>query len=117
MNDDKVFQEWYCGNCQTYIRFRLCMAYDRVVWVECPMCSHKHQRYIKDGVIKDDGRYSNGEPREDICPPKSACSKEPITKKLDKDKYTRDGIIIKSTKDLMREDVMRELWLDFHGEK
>jgi hypothetical protein len=115
MDDEKIFQEWYCGNCSTYIRFRLCMGYNRVVWVECPMCAHRHQRFIKDGRIQDDGRFNHGEPVEDICPPKSACSKEPITKKLDKAKYTRDGIIIKSTEDLVRDNHMRERWIEIFG--
>lgn len=116
MYDDKVFQEWYCGECATYIRFRLSMDWDRVVWVECPMCHHKHQRCIKEGVIKEDGRFSGGDPVEDICPPKSACSKEPITKQLDKAKWgTRDGVVIKSDKDLMRDNFLRERWIEIHG--
>lgn len=110
--DDKVFQEWYCGNCSTYIRFRLNMEWDRVVWVECPMCKHRHQRFIKDGVIQDDGRYANGAPLEDICPLKSACSKEPITKKMQEVKYARDGVVIKSEKDLVRDNFFRERWIE-----
>lgn len=113
--DDKIFQEWYCGNCQTYIRFRLSMDYDRVVWVECPMCQHKHQRCIKKGQIVEDGRFSQGDPREDICPPKSACSKEPITKKLSKTKYTRDSVVIKSDVDLIRDNYFRERWIEIAG--
>ena len=116
MLEDRVFQEWWCGNCQTYIRFRLSMDWDRVVWVECPMCQHKHQRYIKEGRIQDDGRYNYGSPVEDICPPKSACSKEPITKQLDKAKWgTRDSVVIKSDKDLMRDNFLRERWIEIHG--
>lgn len=113
--NDKVFQEWYCGNCCTYIRFRLSMEYDRAVWVECPMCHHRHQRYIKKGCIQDDGRYSNGDPKEDICPPKSACSKEPITKQFKKNQHTRDVAVIKSDADLIREDYMRERWLEIYA--
>lgn len=113
---EKVFQEWWCGNCQVYIRFKLSMDWNRVVWVECPMCHHKHQRYIKNGIIQDDGRYNNGEPVEDICPPKSACSKEAITKQLNKTKYgTRDGIVIKSHNDLIRDNFLRERWIEIHG--
>lgn len=114
--DDKVFQEWWCGNCSTYIRFRLSMDWNRAVWVECPMCQHKHQRYIKDGRIQDDGRYSNGNPVEDICPPKSACSKEPITKQMDITRWgARDGVIIKSEKDLIRDNYFRERWIEIAG--
>lgn len=114
MYDEKVFQEWYCGECKTYIRFRLNMEWDRVVWVECPMCGHKHQRYIKEGRIVVDGRLE-GSPKEDICPPKSACSKEPITKKLDEIKYTRDSVVIKSSEDLIRDNYFRERWIEIGG--
>lgn len=113
--DDKIFQEWYCGECATYIRFRLSMEWNRVVIVECPMCKHRHQRYIEDGVIKDDGRFNHGDVKEDIIPLKSACSKEPITKKLAEKKYTRDGIVIKSDKDLARDAYMRERWIEIYG--
>ena len=113
--DDKVFQEWHCGNCNTYIRFRLNMSYDCVVWVECPMCQHKHQRYVKKGRIVEDGRFSHGDPREDLCPPKSACSKEPITKHMKKTSYARDGAIIESSEDLIRDNYMRERWLEIYG--
>lgn len=116
MYDDKVFQEWWCGNCSTYIRFRLSMDWNRTVFVECPMCKHQHQRFIKDGVIQDDGRYANGTPVEEICPPKSACSKEPITKKLGIAKYgTRDGVVIKSSEDLIRDNYFRERWIEIAG--
>lgn len=118
MYDEKIFQEWWCGNCSTYIRFRLSMDWNRVVWVECPMCHHKHQRCIKDGVIQEDGRYSGGDPVEDICPPKSACSKDPITKKFsNKTEWSdkRDGIVIKSSDDLIRDNYFRERWLEIGG--
>jgi hypothetical protein len=115
--DDKLFQEWYCGNCSTYIKFRLNMCYDRVVLVVCPMCKHEHQRYIKAGKIQDDGRYNHGDPKEEIHPLKTACSKEPITKKLSKEKWgTRDGIVINSERDLVREDYFRQLWIELHGD-
>jgi hypothetical protein len=113
--DDKVFQEWYCGECKTYIRFRLNMEYDRVVWVECPMCHHRHQRYIKKGQIVEDGRFSHGDPKEDICPPKSACSKDPITKKMQETQWARDGAVIKSEKDLIRDNYFRERWIEIAG--
>jgi len=113
--DDKIFQEWYCGECQTYIRFRLNMEYDRTVWVECPMCHHRHQRCIKKGQIVEDGRFSNGDPVEDIMPLKSACSKEPITKKMQKTSHARDGAIIRSSEDLARDNFFRERWIEIYG--
>jgi hypothetical protein len=114
---DKVFQEWYCGECKTYIRFRLSMDWDRAVLVVCPLCKHEHQRFIKDGVIMEDGRFSNGHPKEEICPPKSAASKDPITKKLKDSKWgTRDGIVIKSSEDLVRDNYFRERWIEIYGD-
>jgi hypothetical protein len=92
------------------------MEYDRVVWVECPMCGHRHQRCIKDGRIQEDGRFANGNPVEDVCPPKSACSKEPITKKLEKAKSTRDGVVIESSEDLVRDNYFRERWIEIYGD-
>jgi len=114
--DGKVFQEWYCGECRTYIRFRLSVEYDRVVEVVCPMCNHHHKRYIQDGVVKDEGRNTHGGIVEQLCPLKSACSKEPITKNLQKNGYTRDGVVIKSSEDLARDAYFRERWLEIGGE-
>ena len=115
--DGKVFQEFYCGECQHYIRVRLSMEYDREVEVVCPMCGHKHRRCIVDGCIVEHGRY-RGEVKEDICPPKSACSKEPISKQMSQAKEfgdRRDGAVIKSDADLARDAFMRERWLELYG--
>jgi hypothetical protein len=115
--DSKVFQEWYCGNCATYIRFRLNMDYDRTVTVVCPSCGHRHQRYIKKGQIVEDGRHSHGDPKEELCPPKSACSKEPITKKMKDDYSKRDGAVIKSDADLIRDNFFRDRWVEIAARK
>ena len=114
--DDKIFQEFYCGECSTYIRVRLNMSYNRTIWMECPMCKHRHQRYIENGQILERGRYEHGDPKEDICPPKSACSKEPITKVMQKNQWARDSAVIKSSEDLARDNYMRELWIELYGQ-
>ena len=82
--------------------------------IECPMCGHRHQRYIKEGHIVEDGRYSYGDPIEDICPLKSACSKEPISKAIVAS-AKRDGIVIKSDADLIRDNFLKDRWVEIHG--
>ena len=80
---DRVWQEFYCtksgGGCGKYILIRLNMALNRTVEIVCPNCGHKHQRVIKNGVIKETGRFDN-KPAEEICPPPSAVSDESIAK-------------------------------------
>lgn len=116
--DDKVFQEFYCGNCENYIRMRLSMEYNRIVEVTCPMCGHMHKRCITDGVITENGREA-GSVVEQICPPKSACSKEPITKHMAKAKEFRErrnGAVVKSEADLQRDSFMMERWVELYGD-
>lgn len=116
--DDKVFQEFYCGECENYIRMRLNMEWDRIVEVTCPMCGHMHKRCITKGVITENGRAA-GSAVEQICPPKSACSKEPITKHMAKAKAygeRRDGAVVKSPEDLQRDAIMKERWVESYGE-
>ena len=117
MQDGKVFQEFYCGECQTFIRMRLNMDYDRIVEVVCPMCGHRHKRCIVKGQIVENGR-EHGTAREDICPPKSACSKEPITRQMKTGKgfsARRDGAVVESVDDLTQDTFMRERWLETYG--
>jgi len=119
MNDDKVFQEFYCGNCQGHIRVRLNMAYDRAIFVCCPQCKHEHQRYIEKGQILENGRFDHGNVKEKICPPLSAYNKEPITKRMKKAEKSyhdrRDGVVIKSSDDLVADSFLRERWIELYG--
>ena len=115
--DDKVFQEFYCGECRGYIRVRLNMAYDRTIFMVCPKCGHEHQRYIEKGQILERGRFEHGDPKEKLKPPMSAYSKEPISKKMDKNFYARDAEVIKSSDDLIRENFMKERWVELYGDK
>jgi hypothetical protein len=121
-----VWQEFYCGNCGGYFRVKLNMALNIIVDVCCPgwlgedttkPCLHKHRRCIKDGRIEENGR--DGQFKEEICPPRSAYSKEPLTKHMkdctDTWRGKRDGAVIKEDKDLVRDAFMQELWFEKYG--
>jgi len=115
--DDKIFQEFYCGSCQGYVRVRLNMAYDRTIFMVCPQCKHEHQRRIEKGQIVEKGRFNHGDPVEKLKPPASAYSKEAISKKMDKNYYARDGVVIKSSDDLIRDNFLKERWIELYGDK
>ena len=124
-----VWQEFYCGNCQGYILVKLNLALNMIVEVCCPgwhgddtskLCKHKHLRCIKDGRIFENGR-KEGQCKEEICPPRSAYSKEPFTKHM-RDvtqanawKEKRDGAVIKDSNDLVRDAMMQEIWFEKFG--
>ena len=116
---DRVWQEFYCGECQGYFRVRLNMSLNMGVEVVCPKCKHKHHRYIKDGLIYENGRSDN-KAIEEICPPLSAYSKEPLTAKMVKTKYARDGVRIEKEEDLNKRNqvadaMIQERWFEIYG--
>lgn len=74
--DNKVFEEFYCNDCDGFICVRLNKALNFAVKVRCPNCGHEHPRKIVDGIIMEDGKCSEGS--EIICPPKSAYSKKAL---------------------------------------
>lgn len=111
---DKVWQEFYCHRCSgggTYIMVKLNMAINYSVAVVCPMCGAKHERNIENGVLFD--RSKSGNYKEEICPPKSACSKEPRHAKIKRG--ARDAAVVKDSDDLVRDSYIQQLWLDYHG--
>lgn len=117
----KIWQEFYCGECKGYFRVKLNTAINMAVEMVCPNCGHEHHRYIKDGVIYENGRYGN-EPKEKIYPPKSAYSKEAFTQKMAQSKWARDGVVIKNEDDLNKENaaasaMIKERWFEIHGGK
>lgn len=117
--DNKIWQEFYCGECQGYFRVKLNMALTIGVEIVCPKCKHEHHRFIKDGVIFESGRSQNGA-KEKICPPLSAYSKEPLTRKMETTRYARDGVVIDKESDLSERSViaanmMRERWFETYG--
>jgi len=93
---DRVYQEFYCGERQGFIRVGIHQGLNHEFWFECPNCKHKHQRVIRNGQIFENGRFGN-EPSFELTVPKSAYSKEPFTKKMKEGKnYTdrRDGALM-----------------------
>lgn len=84
---DKVFQEFYCNDCNGYIRFKLNQSLNRSIVVVCPNCGRQHPRSIKNGLVYEGGDSNN---KEEICPPTSAYSKTAILAS----KYARDAIKI-----------------------
>jgi DNA-directed RNA polymerase subunit RPC12/RpoP len=120
--DNKVWQEFYCGECSGYFRVRLNMALTIGVEIVCPKCKHKHHRFIKDGVIYENGRGENGA-KEEICPPLSAYSKEPLTAKMKSATGyggRRDGVKIEKEEDLntrnpIADAMIKERWFELYG--
>lgn len=92
---------------------KLNMAINYSVAVVCPLCKAEHERTIENGKIFDCTKSGNY--KETICPPRSACSKEPRTKKMlelrSQGKYAaRNGEVVSHQDDL----IMAERWLQ-HG--
>ena len=112
--DNKIWQEFYCNDCPegNYIMVRLNLGLNHTVEVVCPMCGAKHHRTIKGGRIVDDSK--NGAIIEQVCPPKSACSKEPRTAKMFKN--ARNGVEVEeSDADKIRRQMMAERWIEIAG--
>lgn len=76
MSDKKLYQEFYCNDCDGYIVVKLNMAINRTVKVVCPECGRQHPRQIKDGHIVGDSHRENA---EEIIPTKSAYHKKPMS--------------------------------------
>lgn len=131
---EKVWQEFYCYECPAdkdgksggYFRVKLNMALEMNVTVVCPNCGHEHNRSIRKGEIYDSRLSSAYE--EKLRVPKSAWSRDPISKQMDnlKNKHThqagrRDGAVLKGSEDLVpdadkiRKSIMRERWLELYS--
>ena len=111
----KVFQEFYCGECRGYILVKLNMSLNHVVEVVCPNCDHHHLRNIKDGQIFEQGR-GTGAYKEEICPPKSAYSKESRVNTPPR----RDGVKIEKPEDVNQRhpaaaSMLNERWFEIYG--
>jgi hypothetical protein len=113
--DSKIWQEFYCHRCTeggTYIMVKLNVGINHGVEVVCPMCGAKHHRRISGGKIVDDSKRS--EVMEQIYPPKSACSKEPRTAKMDN--FVRGGVPVEaSDAEKIAHQFLRERWIEIHG--
>lgn len=134
---EKVWQEFYCYECPAdpkdkekktggYFRVKLNMALEMNVIVVCPNCGHEHNRSIRNGEIHE-SRLSNAY-EEKLRVPKSAWSRDPISKLMDKlknknthDAGRRKGAVLKDGEDLVpdaekiRSSIMRERWLELYG--
>lgn len=119
---EKISQEFYCHRCPdggTYIMVKLAMGYDRRVAVVCPYCGARHERMVKKGVLKDTGK-TDGQV-EELCPPRSACSKTPRTVGMSPkkpDRYfsrPRGGVVVKNDSDLTAQAFLNERWTELYG--
>lgn len=116
---EKVWQEFYCGECSGYFRVKLNFNLNYEVEMVCPNCSHKHRRVIQNGQIYEKGRFSS-EVKEEIMPPKSAYSKEPLTNKMAKNKCRwtkREGVVINNIEDISENNrqLLNERWFELYG--
>jgi hypothetical protein len=116
--EDKIYQEFFCppsgGGCNGYIVASLNMNINWTVEVVCPKCKHRHRRMIKNGVLCESGRFTNG-PVEEICPTMAAWSKKPKTKLMNKKtgKTERDAVVINGK----GREFLAERWFELHGGK
>lgn len=106
---DKVCQEFYCNDCDGFIRVKLNTELNYSVVVVCPSCGRKHPRTIENGYIYDRG--SRNGTAEEICPPKSAYSKTSISANMRK--HERHGIELTSEE----RQPMYERWMELYGDK
>lgn len=103
-----VYQEFYCRvsgqGCGGYIVVPVNMALNGVIEVICPKCGHKHQRFLVDGKIQENGRDS-GKPNQELCPTLAAWSPKP---RIDQaKKYDGDAIVFDpSANSILKESMM-----------
>ncbi len=100
----KVAQEFYCNDCDGYVRLKLNMALNQRVRVVCPNCGHQHPRELRDGVIYECYHSADA---ETICPPKSSYSKTSLLAP----KHSREGVRI----DDQTSPELRLLWFERFG--
>jgi len=117
---EKIWQEFYCGECQGYIRLQLNPNLNHEFWFECPNCGHQHRRVMRNGMIQENGRHQD-EPSYELCPTKSAYSKEPWTKHfVEATQYSerRDSAVMTQEtvrRDAFTENLLRDRWLERFG--
>lgn len=122
----RVAQEFYCatsgGGCGGYIVFPLNIAINGVVEVMCPKCSHKHQRAIKDGILTENGRWSEKVVQE-ITPTLAAWSQ--TTRYLESTHRAgscreREAVVIDENvikDDSIARAFLNDRWFEIHGDK
>lgn len=123
MASGRVWQEFYCNDCNGYFRVRLNMSLNIRVKMKCPNCGREHPRCIVNGLIKEYAPEISSSYTEEIIVPKSAYSKEPKHTKMLIGHKTgqgnpgepRDGVEFKSQDDIVRDQIMRERWVELYG--
>jgi hypothetical protein len=118
----RIYQEFYCNDCNGYFGVKINIALNYSVVMVCPNCGRKHPRTIKDGKIFERTYEARGGGRheEEIVPPPSAYHKKPWTKEMKqaaKEKRgPREGVEIEKKGDSSEESHwLRKLWTEFHG--
>ena len=116
----RIAQEFYCtktgGGCGGYFTANLNMHLNVVVTVVCPNCKHEHQRYIKNGVLIEDGR-TTGKPVEEILGNPASFSKKPKSKLWTRMKQSfsdkeRDAVVLNEG-----QEFLADRWFEIHGGK
>lgn len=119
-DDGFVIQEWYCtvtgGGCGGYFAFPLNSNFSGTVTIICPKCEHEHQRIVKNGEIKEDGRFDH-RPTQNIRPSLVTYSKEPRSKKFSRKRNNeRDGAVL-SRDEQLAQSFINDRWFELHGDK
>jgi len=120
----RVSQEFYCtvsgGGCGGYFIARLNDEINGIAEVVCPNCSHKHQRVIEDGVLKEQGRH-HGKPSQEIIATKASFSKKAYTQEMLKragGDRERDSVVIEEYAENPQSRLfLKNLWLNRFGAK
>jgi hypothetical protein len=110
----RIWQEFYCGECEGYIDVKLNMSLNFEVQIVCPNCKHEHARCIRKGVIYEQGR-GQSPVKDKIMPVASAYHKEPKTKKMLNAKDwgdRRDGVPVQQN---TAREMLVELWYERFG--
>lgn len=111
----RVWQEFYCNDCDGYIDVKINISINQDVLVKCPNCGREHPRTIKNGVIYERGQYESRY-CEKITPVKAAYHKDPKTIRMKTQETTcysrRDGVTVESPRDLINES-----WFERYGNK
>lgn len=110
----KVWQEFYCNDCDGWISIKLNVSINHSVQIVCPGpgCTRKHPRKIENGkIITGGGTYG-----EEIYPPPSAYSKTPRAKGAFRG--SRDGIVLEEDKrDPMADALIKKRAMELWGGK
>jgi hypothetical protein len=92
----RVYQEFYCNDCDGYFGVKLNMAINVKALICCPNCGRQHPRCIINGEIHSYGDVP-GNREEEIIVPKSAYHKKSEIKRMqeaNKHGSSRNGVVV-----------------------